>query len=126
MLLPTLLKNSGCTIKNYNDFLLQILKSIYGETSAPKRWQETLRRCLEKHGFKVIEHEKIGADASILFQLANSYFYKITVLWNKYIRFLVIVFVMGPVNIMGLLARFIFPKNPDLFLDNIVLVSKSP
>ena len=52
MLLPTLLKNSGCTIKNYNDFLLQILKSIYGETSAPKRWQETLRRCLEKHGFK--------------------------------------------------------------------------
>jgi SAM-dependent methyltransferase len=85
-----------------------------------------LKALLEKHGFKVIEHEKIGADASILFQLANAYFYKITVLWNKYIRFLVIVFVMGPVNIMGLLARFIFPKNPDLFLDHIVLVSKSP
>ena len=49
--LPTFLKNAGCTDQNYGQFLLQVLKSIYGETYAPKRWQQTLSRVLTKHGF---------------------------------------------------------------------------
>ena len=83
-----------------------------------------LRALCEKNGFKVIEHEKICADASLLFQLANAYLYKITVHWRKYWRVLIIIFVMGPINLMGLLAGVVFPKNPDLFLDQVVLVGK--
>ena len=49
--LPTFLKNAGCTEQNYGQFLLQVLRSIYGETYAPKRWQETLARVLKEMGY---------------------------------------------------------------------------
>ena len=84
-----------------------------------------LKALLERNGFKVLEHEKIGADASILFQLINAYLYKVTEHWNKYFKFLFTVFVIGLFNVIGLLAKFILPKNPDLFLDHIVLVGKA-
>lgn len=84
-----------------------------------------LKALLERNGLKVLEHEKIGADASILFQLINAYLYKVTEHWNKYLKFLFTVFVIGLFNVIGLLAQFILPKNPDLFLDHIVLVGKA-
>ena len=57
-LLPIILKNHGCNLQNYNEYLLQILKSIYGETFAPKRWQETLKRVLKSFGFKECQLEE--------------------------------------------------------------------
>lgn len=57
-ILPSVLRNAGCTIGNYSDYLLQILRSIYGESSAPKRWQETLKRCLNRHGFQECQLEE--------------------------------------------------------------------
>ena len=38
-IMPTILVKAGCTIENYGSYILQILKSIYGEAFAPKRWQ---------------------------------------------------------------------------------------
>jgi SAM-dependent methyltransferase len=83
-----------------------------------------LKSLLEKNGLRVIQHEKLGADPSILFQLTNAYLYKISENWNKYIRLLFTITVMGFVNLIGILARLVLPKNPDLFLDHIVLVEK--
>src|SRR3990172_12434356 len=37
-----------------------------------------LRALLEKQGLKVLQHKKLGTDASIHFQLANAYLYKVT------------------------------------------------
>jgi SAM-dependent methyltransferase len=84
-----------------------------------------LKALLEKNGLRILDHEKIGADSSVLFQLINAYLYKVTEHWNKYFKFLFTVFVIGLVNIIGLLAQFILPKNSDLFLDHILLVGKS-
>jgi SAM-dependent methyltransferase len=84
-----------------------------------------LKALLEKNGLKILDHEKIGADASVLFQLINAYLYKVTERWNKYFKFLFTVLVIGFFNMLGLLAQFILPKNPDLFLDHIVLVGKA-
>lgn len=84
-----------------------------------------LMALLERNGFKVLRHEKLGADAAIIFQLTNAYLYKISEKWNKYIRLFFTVFVMGFVNLLGLTARYVLPKNPDLFLDHIVQVEKS-
>lgn len=83
-----------------------------------------LRALLEKNGFRVIQHEKIGADASTLFQLMNAYLYKISAGWQKHVRFVFTVIVMGSVNLFGLAAAKVLPKNPDLFLDQLVIAEK--
>jgi SAM-dependent methyltransferase len=83
-----------------------------------------LMALLERNGFRVLKHEKLGADISTLFQLTNAYLYKISERWNKYVRLAFTLSIMGLVNVLGLIARVILPKNPDLFLDHVVLVEK--
>lgn len=80
-----------------------------------------LKSLLEKNGFSIYHHEKIGADASTLFQLINVYLYKVTWCWWKYPRFLFKVLILGFNNFLGVLARLALPKNKDLFLGQLVL-----
>lgn len=84
-----------------------------------------LRSLLEKQGLKIIHHKKIGADASVLFQLANAYLFKVTQGSSRPSKMLLIAPVMAIVNVMGLLARRMLPDNPDLFLDHAVLAEKT-
>lgn len=79
---------------------------------------------LERNGLSVIAHEKLGSDASIIFQIANVYLYKAIKKWNIYPKIIFTIFVMGLINVLGLLAILVLPKNPDLFLDHVVLVEK--
>jgi SAM-dependent methyltransferase len=83
-----------------------------------------LKALLERNGFRVLQHEKLGADISTLFQLTNAYLYKISERWNKNLRVGFTLSVMGLVNLFGLIVRFSLPKNPDLFLDHVILVEK--
>lgn len=83
-----------------------------------------LKALLERNGFMVLKHEKLGGDISTIFQLTNAYLFKISERWNKYARLGFCLSVMGLVNLMGVIARFILPENPDLFLDHVVLVEK--
>lgn len=84
-----------------------------------------LRALLEKQGLQPVQHNKLGADASILFQLANAYLFKVTQRLPRPIHLLMVVSVMAFVNLSGLLARWLLPDNPDLFLDNVVLAEKT-
>ena len=79
---------------------------------------------LSGNGLEVLAHEKLGSDASIIFQLMNAYLYKVTEHWNKYLKLLFTFCVMSWINLKGLLASALSPKNPDLFLDHVVLVRK--
>lgn len=79
---------------------------------------------LEKQGLKVVRHKKLGADASLIFQLANAYLLKITCALPKPIIMLLSVSVMALINISGLIAGRLLPRNPDLFLDHAVLAEK--
>ncbi len=83
-----------------------------------------LRALLESHGFRIVVHNKIGADASTLFQLANFYIFKVTQHLPKYPRFFLTITMMGAINILGIIARKVLPENPDFFLDQIVLAKK--
>jgi SAM-dependent methyltransferase len=80
---------------------------------------------LEKNGFRILEHNKLGADATVLFQLVNAYLFKITKSWVKIARLFFTVTVIAGVNLLGALAGKILPRNPDLFLDHAVLVEKT-
>jgi SAM-dependent methyltransferase len=85
-----------------------------------------LRSLLEKHGFSIVKHEKLGGDATILFQLTNAYLYKVTGRWPRLLKFGFMVVVMGPINLLGVVAGKLLPANPDLFLDQVVLAEKRP
>ena len=84
-----------------------------------------LRTLLERQGFKLLRHNKLGADPSILFQLANAYLFKVSQGLPRLINLLLTVTMMAFFNLAGLLARRLLPGNPDLFLDHVVLVEKS-
>lgn len=83
-----------------------------------------LKALLERNCLRVLKHEKLGADVSTLFQLINAYLYKISDKWNRYAKILFTISVMAIVNLLGLVAQYIFPGNADLFLDHVVLVDK--
>jgi len=84
-----------------------------------------LRALLEKQGFKIVCYKKLGADPTIIFQLANAYLYKVSQNLPEFIKRLITVTVMASINLAGLLARRFLPGNPDLFLDHVVLVEKT-
>ena len=83
-----------------------------------------LRALLEKQGLQILQHKKLGGDASIIFQLTNAYLYKITQYLPKQIRLLFTATVIAFFNLVGILAAKVLPDNPDLFLDHVVLAEK--
>ncbi len=85
-----------------------------------------LRALLEKNGLRVLQQEKIGADASTLFQVINVYVYKVVARWPSPLRLLATVGVMGSINVIGAVAGRLLPDNPDFFLDQVVLGERTP
>ena len=83
-----------------------------------------LRALLEKEGLQILQHKKLGGDASIIFQLTNAYLYKITQHLPKPIKLLFTATVIAFFNLLGILAAKVLPDNPDLFLDHVVLAEK--
>jgi len=83
-----------------------------------------LKHILNDNGFEIIEHRKSNNGLEVIFQLLNDYIYKITVTKNGYFNLIITLFLMAPVNIIGLLLSKLLPKNNDLYLDNIVLAKK--
>jgi SAM-dependent methyltransferase len=84
-----------------------------------------LKALLDKNGFNVIGYKKIGADASTILQLINVYLYKIFVKWPLPIRVLTTMSLMSLFNLLGIMLGMLLPRNPDLFLDQIVLAEKN-
>ena len=83
-----------------------------------------IKALLEKHGFEVLEQRKSTDDIRVIFQLLNAYIYKKTVTKNAYLNVLITLVFIAPFNILGELLFMITPRNPDLYLDNIVLARK--
>lgn len=83
-----------------------------------------LRHMFEQQGFRWVEHRKLGGDVSTLFQLTNTYLFKVGRRLPKWWFLLFSVTVMAAVNILGVVARHLLPQNPDLFLDHVVLAEK--
>lgn len=79
---------------------------------------------LEKHGFQIVRSVKSLPDARLFFQLINCSIYKKTCGYPLVLRMLATCTVMAAVNIVGEIVWRMFPKNPDLYLDNVVLARK--
>ena len=83
-----------------------------------------IKSLLEKHRFEIIEQRKSIDDIRVIFQLLNAYSYKKTVTNNAWLNVLITLILMAPFNILGEVLALITPRNPDLYLDNIVLARK--
>ena len=83
-----------------------------------------LKHILNENGFEVIEHRKSNNGIEVIFQLINDYIYKTTLSKNRYINLASMLFLMAPINILGVVFALVLPKNDDLYLDNIVLAKK--
>jgi len=83
-----------------------------------------LHALLENNGFTITRHKKLGADATILFQLINVYLYKIIRPWPKFASYTFIMTVIAFNNLIGVIAGKILPDNPDFFLDHVILAEK--
>ncbi|MDA8602532.1 class I SAM-dependent methyltransferase [Gammaproteobacteria bacterium] len=84
-----------------------------------------MRALLEKNKFKILIQKKIGADATVLFQLVNGYFYKISENWPALFKYIFTFSVMASVNILAITLGSLLPNNEDFYLDNIVLAEKA-
>ncbi|WP_348343980.1 class I SAM-dependent methyltransferase [Ignavibacterium sp.] len=82
-----------------------------------------LKYLLEKCGFRIIKHKKSINNISVIFQLLSDYFYKISNK-QKLFKWVTIVFIIFPLNLIGIILGIILPNNNDLFLDNIILAEK--
>lgn len=126
---------------NPNDFLREINRVLKPNgkllLTVPFVWDEHeqpydyaryssfgLRALLENNGFRLLEHRKLGADTTVLFQLTNAYLYKIIQGWPKLIKLGFTVTVIAFINILGVVSGKLLPGNPDLFLDHVVLAEK--
>jgi len=83
-----------------------------------------LKSILEKHGFEILEQKKSIDDIRVIFQLINAYLYKKTETKSTLANLFFCLIFMSPFNILGQLLAKITPRNPDLYLDNIVLAKK--
>lgn len=83
-----------------------------------------LRALLEKSGFAICQHKKLGADATVLFQLINAYLFKVTKTWPRFGKLIFTATVLALINVLGVIAGKVLPDNPDLFLDHVVLAEK--
>lgn len=83
-----------------------------------------LKALLERNGFRILDQRKLLADSSIIFQLVNAYLYKILALRSRAGRLAATALLMAPVSYLGWFLGWALPRNPDLFLDQLVLAEK--
>lgn len=83
-----------------------------------------LRALLERHGFRVVQQHKLLDDFSVLVQLTIAYLYKVSRSRSRVLNLLVGALLFAPLTVLGLLLAVLLPRNPDLFLDQLVLAEK--
>ena len=84
-----------------------------------------LRYLLEQQGFVLEVQQKSLADVRVVFQIANTYLYKKIMTPLPAVNALLVLLLLMPLNVIGELAAIVFPRNNDLYLDNIVLARKA-
>jgi SAM-dependent methyltransferase len=83
-----------------------------------------IKSILEKHGFEVMTYRKSINDIRVIFQLLNLFIWKKLRTKNSLINHIIILLLIFPFNLIGELLNLFFPKNSDLYLDNIILARK--
>lgn len=82
-----------------------------------------LEHLLKANGFNILKKLKSVNNISIISQMFSAYIYKVTHK-IKFVKWFFILFLIFPINLLGIVFGMIFPSNNDLYLDNIILAQK--
>jgi SAM-dependent methyltransferase len=82
-----------------------------------------LSHILKENNFTIQSHIKTLPDIRVIFQIFNTYIYKM--MFRKRLSRIIakLIFII-PNNISGIILNVVLPKNIDLYLDNVVLAKK--
>lgn len=83
-----------------------------------------LRALLERNGFEVVAQRKSLADGRAVAQLASGWLFKVTRSPYRALNLLVQLLLLAPVNVLGVLAGALLPRNEDFYLDNVVFARR--
>lgn len=83
-----------------------------------------LRALLERSGFEVVVQRKSVDDARAIVQLATGALFKITQSRSRAAKLLAQLLLIAPVNLVGAAIGAVLPRNPDFYLDNVVLARR--
>jgi len=83
-----------------------------------------LRAVLAQEGFEVVAIRKTCADARVLWQLGTGYIFKYTHSQSRWANWLMQLVLIAPLNLAGELIWWLLPRNPDLYLDTVVLARR--
>lgn len=116
-------------VTKVNGLMLLTVPFVWDEHEQPYDYARYssfgLKHLLKKNGFEIIEAQKTNNGIEVIFQLLSAYLYKVTNTSNIWINLFLNIFLIAPVNIIGLILGKILPKNNDLYLDNVVLAKKT-
>jgi hypothetical protein len=77
-----------------------------------------------------MQREKLGAYATVLFQITNAYLFKIVRPLPRVMNLLFTITITATINLVGVVViagvvvRRLPPANPDLFLDHAIFAKK--
>ena len=83
-----------------------------------------LRHLLAKRSFNILESRKTASDIRVVIQMFNNYLYKTFVGSNLWCNIFLVPLIIGPFNILGTVLARVLPRNPDFYLDNILMAEK--
>lgn len=125
---PDQFLGEACRVLKPGGVTLLTLPFVWDEHEQPYDYARYssfgIRALLERHGFEIVEQRKSTDDIRVIFQLLNAYLYKKTVTGKAWVDLAVTLLLIAPFNLLGELLFLITPRNPDLYLDNIVLAKK--
>ncbi len=83
-----------------------------------------IKHIIEKAGFEGLSIDKDDNSVAIIHQLLITYLRDLMFTKNKYLNIVINLIFLAPVSILGIFTSFIFPKNRNLYFNNIVLAKK--
>ncbi len=121
------LEETNRVIKRGGKILLTI-PFVWDEHSQPYDYARYssfgLAHLMKNHSFKIIEQRKSVNTIAVIFQMINCYLYKKINTRFYFLNFFLVLILTSMVNIAGIIAEKILPKNDDLYLDNVILAQK--
>ena len=103
---------------------------VWGEHEVPHDYTRFtsfgIKKIFEETGFLIIEQQKTLNDIRAGFQMLN--FYRFSSTWKSDRFFIIRLFTRSLFfafnNISGLILYYIFPKNDDFYIDNLIVAKK--
>lgn len=79
---------------------------------------------LQKNNFEVVKSLKSGSSIETCLQILASFFHSIFP-QNTFFRLICTIVFISPINLVSILLNFLLPQRDELYLNNVVLLTKS-